>query len=1401
MNFKRLVRGKRQLLSIGLFAVMLFNSFSPAIMYAQEVSVSTGYIQGRTFLDKGGNGLLLSSDGDYTSGMYDGFTVRLYDSTWTKLGEQTTNTTGEVGQYKFDNLADTDISYYVCGVNRTDFPHSPASIGQTVVKTDGTAASEYATGVIVTNASGASDESPVCWQVTLNNNDGAYLGIGYTYYASMKFGYNGATDTIGVCNYFTNDKSANGGTASLQVLQFSEVMFASYYMIQGYSWNGSAWQTNGSAYNPADYPTRFNINNGVATYTTWATNPGTYAYKVTAHLSDGTQIGETSTFSNYNDACKFVVDRELPVISFTDDVEMGPVFSDDINISVSDTNPDTSTYFYTYTDGACDSSVSFIGASPYTSGSAFTIADENNKGKYICAMASDATGSTSYKLSTNPLNVDLAPSIPTALSIKNALGTNIGCNGFVRNRNITLDWNDNPESDIAYYNVQNMLFTVIGSPTISEFDRTLPNIDGTYKFRVNAQDTVGNTSSYSDWCNVTLDRLPPTTPKITTPVENDAFNTTPILNDWTDSFDAISGVKQYNIKYLYDDGRVVNRTSTASQRNHTPALWEEGGVTVWVQAEDNAGNLSPWSKPVHYYYDITKPTIGFTHPLQGSIHRKPLFINGFSTDEVAVDYVEVSYKESEDTDWTFIEKRENTTPGSPFNWALSSLWSAPADGRYQFKAKSTDTATNTSEYSYAYDVIYDTTNPYVEITSPAPKSYISGAFTVDGNAADKLSGVTDQVRIRFRDKNNGDALVATCWATLDKDGLFSLSVNDGGSCYVPDGYYLIRAMAKDQAGNEGYYTVNRIIIDNQAPHIDTTTDMSLLEGEMLNLGFLDEKGMSDNERLNWAYVNLGYTGRLGSATLVDTTFDISDAGCGYTGCGKGGTLNELFNYVFGEAITFADHNLPIDTSLFQEGIYTFNYYVTDMAGNRSDCDAELEGDQNCQFSITITNVAPIVTLDASQTINEGESAKFTGSFTDPSSVSLIQYLKDLGYFDKEETLPEANMTVMGTAIDSDSSNPFGLSDEQMNQLFYSLEFGDDSPWSSWIDYGAGDGEQFLGYFQTPGSITIPDKLYTTSGDYTATLRVCEARNLSENIPLIKVIEEPSEEDELVTTNFFSENECSSASVLITVKNLAPTVLITASPSTSTTLPTTITLTANATGGNAPYASAQWSGACSGTGNTYTLTSAGTYTCTYTVVDADGDSASNSITVQISSAPAATGGTGTVLGTRTIATGTAEEETEEEELLLTEEEETGEVLGATTCDEKTKTSGFVFTDKNSDGKKDESEKGVANIKLIIYYTNEDGDKIEVASVTTDKDGKWSAEVCPGNYKIELLEESLPKNYKVAQQNTQEFNAQADSEQIIDFALNSSSSLLARYWWLLLLALLLIGGGAFVIKRRE
>jgi len=103
--------------------------------------------------------------------------------------------------------------------------------------------------------------------------------------------------------------------------------------------------------------------------------------------------------------------------------------------------------------------------------------------------------------------------------------------------------------------------------------------DGTYYWQVRAQDNAGNQSNWSEAEKVTIDTVAPSAPTITTPGDEDYFKSSPILNQWT-SVEDTSGIKEYRIEYVYDDGHHFSgepyRTTTSTSRSHSPSISEQG---------------------------------------------------------------------------------------------------------------------------------------------------------------------------------------------------------------------------------------------------------------------------------------------------------------------------------------------------------------------------------------------------------------------------------------------------------------------------------------------------------------------------------------------------------------------------------------------------------------------------------------------------------------------------------------------------------------------------------------------------------------------------------------------------------------------------------------------------------
>ena len=201
-------------------------------------------------------------------------------------------------------------------------------------------------------------------------------------------------------------------------------------------------------------------------------------------------------------------------------------------------------------------------------------------------------------------------------------------NALINTNNFWFDWSDESASGAVRYEIQNSQSAGVdgngsfqnvqwtgdyqhNQPTDSKAQSV--GASGTWYWQVRAIDAAGNTSAWTTPWAVTIDVNAPTAPQITTPVNNQVFTTNSITANWTAATDA-NGISKYQVEYIYDDGhtfaggpyREVNGSTTS--RTHAPATSEQGGVTIRVRAFDNANNAGPWSNPVHYYYDNTKPT-------------------------------------------------------------------------------------------------------------------------------------------------------------------------------------------------------------------------------------------------------------------------------------------------------------------------------------------------------------------------------------------------------------------------------------------------------------------------------------------------------------------------------------------------------------------------------------------------------------------------------------------------------------------------------------------------------------------------------------------------------------------------------------------------------------------------
>ena len=229
------------------------------------------------------------------------------------------------------------------------------------------------------------------------------------------------------------------------------------------------------------------------------------------------------------------------------------------------------------------------------------------------------------------VHINNPPSTPTGITILNNFGLNIGCSGYVNHRSITIDWQDNPEPDFAYYNYDIKDQNNFKKLTTSQYVGDIRDLDGIYKYRVSALDTHGLESPETDWCYVTLDRQLPTS-SITNPTDVDTSQiysaTTPTLN--INYSIADTNPHKVDLYYSADIGATwtkvdTNTNSPLGSFSFTPPLTSGSTLICFdTVARDLAGNIETNILPSP---DILNPLTGQVYCLIYTIGSPPLSLS------------------------------------------------------------------------------------------------------------------------------------------------------------------------------------------------------------------------------------------------------------------------------------------------------------------------------------------------------------------------------------------------------------------------------------------------------------------------------------------------------------------------------------------------------------------------------------------------------------------------------------------------------------------------------------------------------------------------------------------------------------------------------------------------------
>ncbi len=246
-----------------------------------------------------------------------------------------------------------------------------------------------------------------------------------------------------------------------------------------------------------------------------------------------------------------------------------------------------------------------------------TVSLENNliDGNTVCSLSI-----VDDKLAFNITEDVTPPSVPTGLTF------------IIQDNSILLDWDDSIDtsSGIKEYYIRysksyasDVQMPQTETVTASEFE--IDGLDNAiYSWSVKAVDYAGNESDWSDTEVYYYDTEVPDAPVGLTGVVTDNG----VALDWDDSFDPVSGIKEYQIQYA-DNDQFTSATSQIVAASELDLTSLAEGTYYWrVKAVDNADNESEWSMTKSFIVS----TLSYTPIVSSGMHvSNENIINGTQT--------------------------------------------------------------------------------------------------------------------------------------------------------------------------------------------------------------------------------------------------------------------------------------------------------------------------------------------------------------------------------------------------------------------------------------------------------------------------------------------------------------------------------------------------------------------------------------------------------------------------------------------------------------------------------------------------------------------------------------------------------------------------------------------------
>jgi len=532
-----------------------------------------------------------------------------------------------------------------------------------------------------------------------------------------------------------------------------------------------------------------------------------------------------------------------------------------------------------------------------------------------------------------------------------------------------------------------------------------PIVDGVYTLRAQGRDLAINWSKASPDIEITVDRTAPRTPdklKFTNPdlLCGGITNSSTVTTVWDDNGDNLTGVKEFI--YSVDTPGIMGWTTRVSTTQRLGQFNQgEGVYTFKVKAVDNAGNEGEWSDPCSVTYDATAPDVEITAPT--STHLTGIVeVRGTVTDANPHHYWFV-ITNSSGTKVAGLNTVNDTTSFTDkllLNWDTTSL----PEGNYTIKLEARDSANNKDSGSVQWLIVtVDHTQPTVDLQlnvndhgfeaiysedvnqadAENPANYFlnnwptaSGTGDLLGDATIIYDSLTHTATVTFTDGgwyispeqqwgvenihdlagnilavtpyteystpmadpvtsvlgidsdwHNSDVTVTLTCADIDGSGCYKTYSSLNGNGYVEgntviisdEGLNTITFYSEDMAGNvEAVQTSDEVKIDKTDPEAQVLGTTTFTTGDTT----LRSLALSDNTELSQV------------CYVIDTNTQ---------------TCLPIFGTGYSWDITSLINTLSV-------GTHIFTYYVVDTAGNRSDSNTIVEGNDPYAASVVVAAV-------------------------------------------------------------------------------------------------------------------------------------------------------------------------------------------------------------------------------------------------------------------------------------------------------------------------------------------------------------------------------------------------------------------------------------------------------------